>query len=234
MFWKIFLFAFTFKRVFEVKVIFLILRGSSASKCVFRLFVFQELDSMIPDLRRWQSPNHSKWIGYYFWTKIAFDEFPGENRTNMLDFEITIRQNDLFWTPIYEADTFEMIFLKGLTLSICEGDTLKSSGFLKKQQKSIFFLKKYSFLDFCEGYDDFLQWNLVISEDLGTAGSSKSSIFEQKKEVLNGNEIDHICSHRFFFPDPAKIMIQSDLSYVSDHSSGENERSQDVIKYFIL
>ena len=91
-------------------------------------------------------------------------------------------------------------FLKGLTLSICEGDTLKSSGFLKKQQKSIFFLKKYSFLDFCEGYDDFLQWNLVISEDLGTAGSSKSSIFEQKKEVLNGNEIDHICSHRFFSP----------------------------------
>ena len=141
MFWKIFLFAFTFKRVFEVKVIFLILRGSSASKCVFRLFVFQELDSMIPDLRRWQSPNHSKWIGYYFWTKIAFDEFPGENRTNMLDFEITIRQNDLFWTPIYEADTFEMIFWKVWHCRFARVTHWKVQDFWKNNKK-VFFSKK--------------------------------------------------------------------------------------------
>ena len=145
MFWKIFLFAFTFKRVFEVKVIFLILRGSSASKCVFRLFVFQELDSMIPDLRRWQSPNHSKWIGYYFWTKIAFDEFPGENRTNMLDFEITIRQNDLFWTPIYEADTFEMIFWKVWHCRFARVTHWKVQDFWKNNKKVNFFWESTAF-----------------------------------------------------------------------------------------
>ena len=115
-----------------------------------------------------------------------------------------------FWTPIYEADTFEMIFWKVWHCRFARVTHWKVQDFWKNNKKVFFFLKKYSFLDFCEGYDDFLQWNLVISEDLGTAESSKSSIFEQKKEVLNGNEIDHICSHRFFFsiwPYPAKSAI---------------------------
>ena len=83
---------------------------------------------------------------------------------------------------------------------IYEGDKPKVSKNLQKKEKSNFFMKNMSFFEFCEGHTEFKSWKMRILGYFGILKSPKSSIFEHQKEVLKLHQIDHIWSHRFFFP----------------------------------